>query len=364
MNLLIVLILLALTLIIYMLARLRKLVSSTRLKKQGEEPVEAFDVTPASQKINGTLMLGFLIVGLVAVIWSAVALSKDFLPPAVTEHGVAIDNLILITLIITGIVFFVTQIALFYFSFRYRKEKNTKAYFFPINYRMEIIWTVIPAVTFIVFFILGSKAAQEIYEAPPEDAVVLEIVGQQFSWMVRYPGADGKLGDFDFRMIDAQNSFGLDLSDEASFDDFTPMQMVIPKNRTVELKIRSRDVIHSVFIPHFRVKMDAVPGMPTRFKFIPTATTEEMREKLGNPDFNYELACAELCGRGHFAMKFIIRVVEEEEYRQWYDSQVPWLAKNPVYLREVPEEIRSKAYQMITRYDSVPALSQTTVQPK
>src|SRR5690606_796689 len=134
-------------------------------------------------------------------------------------------------------------------------------------------------------------------------------------------------------------------------------------NRAVELKIRSRDVIHSVFLPHFRVKMDAVPGMPTRFKFIPTTTTEEMRRKLNNPDFNYELACAELCGRGHFAMKFILRVVEEEEYREWYASQVPWLAKNPGYLRNAPEELRTKAYQLITKYDSIPKLSQNSVQP-
>lgn len=363
MNLIILLIAVTLILIIYMLVRVRKLLLSTSEKGFEKEILEPVDVTRKSQRVNGALLLGFLIVGIIAVVWSAVAASDDFLPPAVSVHGAAVDNMTLVTLIITGLVFFVTQIALFYFSFRYRKRKNTTAFYFPINYRIEIIWTVIPAITFASLFILGSKTSQEIYEAPPDDAVTIEIVGQQFSWMTRYPGEDGKLGDYDFRLIDAGNPLGLNLADEAVFDDFMPMQIVVPKNRAVELKIRSRDVIHSVFLPHFRVKMDAVPGMPTRFKFIPTTTTEEMRRKLNNPDFNYELACAELCGRGHFAMKFILRVVEEEEYREWYASQVPWLAKNPGYLRNAPEELRTKAYQLITKYDSIPKLSQNSVQP-
>lgn len=363
MNLIIFLIAVSLILIVYMLIRVRRLILSTSTKEHEEEAVEPVDITRKSQQVNGALMLGFLIVGIIAVIWSAAAASKDFLPPAVSVHGVTVDNITNITLIITGLVFFITQIALFYFSFRYRKRKNTTAFYFPINYRIEIIWTVIPAIAFTALFILGSKATQEIYEAPSDDAVTIEIVGQQFSWMTRYPGEDGKLGDFDFRLIDAGNPLGLNLADEAVFDDFMPMQIVVPKNKTVELKIRSRDVIHSVFLPHFRVKMDAVPGMPTRFKFIPTMTTEEMRQNLGNPDFNYEMACAELCGRSHFAMRLILRVVEEEEFNEWYASQEPWLAKNPAYLRDAPEELRTKAYQLITKYDSIPELSQIFVQP-
>src|SRR5690606_18298201 len=113
------------------------------------------------------------------------------------------------------------------------------------------------------------------------------------------------------------NEFGLDFTDRSSFDDFIPRELYLPKGRPVEIKIRARDVLHSFYLPHFRVKMDAVPGMPTRFGFTPTKTTEEMREETGNPDFNYELACAEVCGRGHFSMRMIVVVLEPEEYDKW-----------------------------------------------
>jgi len=177
----------------------------------------------------------------------------------------------------------------------------------------------------------------------PEQSEVVEIMGYQFAWKARYPGPDNKLGKRNYQLTTAVNEFGMDFSDKASFDDFVPREIHLPVNKPVLFRIIARDVLHSVFAPHFRLKMDAVPGMPTQFWFVPTKTTKQMREELGDPDFNYEIACAEVCGRGHFSMKMIVVVEEEEEYRQWYASQEPWLKKNPDYLEKTPEPLRELA---------------------
>jgi len=300
-----------------------------------------------SNGINAVLMIVFLVAGMGLMIWSTMDASDDFLPEPASEHGQVVDRLIWITFLITGFVFVVTQVLLFFFAFKYRYKQKRKAYYFPINYRIEIIWTAIPAITFIGLFILGFRASKFILSKADPDAQKIEIMGQQFSWMVRYPGNDQELGSFDFRLIDTENNMGINFTDKASLDDFIPMQMVLPVDKPVELKIRSRDVIHSVFLPHFRVKMDAVPGMPTRFKFTPTITTEQMRERLNDPDFEYELACTELCGRGHFSMKMIVKVVEQGEFAAWYANNEPWLAKHPEYLAKVPRSLKQLAYAII-----------------
>jgi len=139
------------------------------------------------------------------------------------------------------------------------------------------------------------------------------------------------------------NEFGLDLSDKNSFDDFKSLELHLPVNKEILLKIRAKDVLHSVFLPHFRVKMDAVPGMPTQFKFVATLTTQEMRDKLSNPNFNYELACTEICGKGHFSMKMPVVVDDDETYAKWKASQESWLKQNPDYLKRVPEELKEAA---------------------
>jgi cytochrome c oxidase subunit 2 len=144
-------------------------------------------------------------------------------------------------------------------------------------------------------------------------------------------------------MIDAVNEFGLDLSDKNTFDDFKSLELHLPKGKEVLLKIRAKDVLHSVFLPHFRVKMDAVPGMPTQFKFVATKTTAEMRDEIGNQNFNYELACTEICGRGHFSMKMTVVVDEPEAYEQWKKGQEAWLKQNPDYLNKVPAALREAA---------------------
>ncbi len=190
----------------------------------------------------------------------------------------------------------------------------------------------------------GLRVWNDITGPATKEAVVIELVAQQFAWTARYPGSkDEELGKIDFRLIDNSNEFGLDLSDKNSFDDFKSLELHLPVNKEVLLKIRAKDVLHSVFLPHFRVKMDAVPGMQTVFKFIPTITTEEMRAKTGNPNFNYEMACTEICGKGHFSMRFPVIVEDEETFRKWKATQESWLKQNPDYLKNVPANLREFA---------------------
>lgn len=297
-----------------------------------------------SNKVNAALLLAFLIVSAVLLVWYSVSRFDIYNLPVASEHGTDVDWLFWITMVVTGIVFVVTQVLLFYFSFRYQHRDNQKATFYPDNNKLELAWTVVPAIALTILVITGLIEWNKITAAPPDDSEVIEIMGYQFAWKARYPGKDGQLGDYDYRLIDFQNEFGMDFaSNRKAHDDFIPRELHIPKGKPVLLKIRARDVLHSVYLPHFRVKMDAVPGMPTQFWFKATKTTEEMREETGNPDFNYELACAELCGRGHFSMRMIVVVEEQEAYEQWKTDQEPWLKRNPDYLSKIPEDMREVA---------------------
>ncbi len=296
-----------------------------------------------SNRINAFLLLFFLIVGVIAMIWYSVTRFDLYNLPVASDHGILTDNIFWVTMAVTLTVFFITQILLFYFSYRYRYKEKSKAEYFPENNRLEIIWTLVPAVVLTLLIFGGLKIWNDVMDTPPEESEVVEIMGYQFAWKARYPGEDDQLGAYDYRLVDAVNQFGMDFRDRASFDDFSPMQVHLPKGKPVLFKIRSRDVLHSVFAPHFRLKMDAVPGMPTSFWFVPNKTTAEMREETGNPDFNYEIACAEVCGRGHFSMRLMVIVQEPEEYEKWKAEQESWLSKNPDYLAKVPQDLRELA---------------------
>lgn len=289
----------------------------------------AAGTTKTSNKVNSILLLLFLIVGGAAFAWSFADSWDTMNQPLASVHGAWTDSLFWTTMIVIGIVFVITQILLFWYSYKYQHKDDKRAYYYPHNNKIEIVWTMIPAVVMAILVFAGWKTWTNITSAAPEDAVVVEIMGKQFNWMVRYPGNDGKLGVANYKLIDAVNEFGVDFSDPNSHDDFMPMEIHVPKGKPVLLKIRSRDVIHSVFMPHFRLKMDAVPGMPTKFWFVPTKTTYEMQSETGNPNFNYELACTEICGRGHFAMRFIVVVDEPEDYEVWLSNQTPFIEQNP-----------------------------------
>lgn len=300
---------------------------------------------PSGNSFQGVLMIVFLIAGIVAFFYYSIREYDTYNLPIASEHAVITENLFWTTMAVTVFVFIVTQIFLFGFSWKYRYKKTNTAHYYPHNNKLEIIWTIVPAIVLAWLIISGLKQWNVITGPAPESAEVVEVMGYQYAWGFRYPGKDKQLGDYDFRKIDAINSMGLDMSDQSAHDDFMPTQLVIPKGKPVLLKIRGRDVIHSVYNPHFRIQMNAVPGLPTQFWFTPSVSTAEMREKTGNPEFNYELVCNKICGKGHYSMKGIITVLDQDEYEEWYkkNQENTFLKQNPTYLSEVPEDLKEAA---------------------
>lgn len=283
--------------------------------------VKGQDRSEDNSKLQAALSMGFLILGMIAVIWSIFYYLPYFLQESASEHGVLIDNNFNITLFFTGIVFVATHIMLFYFVYKYRQTKKRKAYYYPDNNKLEVAWTIIPAIVLTFLVVKGMTSWYKITGPEPENSMIIEATGKQFEWIIRYPGPDGELGETMLDSVNANNILGFRWADPSSRDDIIVNEIYLPVNQPVLARIKAQDVLHSFYLPHFRVKMDAVPGIPTRFWFTPTITTEQMREKTGNPDFNYELACAELCGRGHFAMRKVVVVVTQEEYEAWLEKQ-------------------------------------------
>lgn len=318
---------------------------------------DSLDAAPSGNKINGAMFIVVLILGAIAIIWSYLHSREYFLPTASSIHGRRIDDLFWFSMGILTIPFIIVNFLIFFFSWKYQYKKDHRASFYPDNHRLELIWTIVPAIVMALLVFTGWKAWSDITSDAPRDAEVIEITGKQFNWIVRYAGvSDNKLGDYNYKLIDPQNEVGIDLSDENSFDDFTnPSEMHIPVNRPVLLKIRARDVLHSVFIPHMRVKMDAVPGLPTKFWFVPDKTTAEMRSETNNPNFDYEIACTEVCGQGHFSMKMRLIVEDEASYKKWCSEQATFLQTYPEYLAKVPENLKAKAMKYIPAEAAAPA---------
>jgi cytochrome c oxidase subunit II len=296
-----------------------------------------------SNKVNAALFMLFLIVSMILLFWYSSANVERYNLPIASQHGTELDSMFWWTTWITLGVFVLTQVLLFGFAFFYQHKKESSAYFYPDNAKLEIIWTLIPAIVLASLVFSGWKIWSDMTDKAPADAEVVEIMGYQFAWKARYPGKDNKLGNYDYKLIDAENEFGMDFTDQSSFDDYTDRTVYLPKGKPVLFKIRARDVIHSVFAPHFRLKMDAVPGMPTRFWFVPTKSTADMRSETGNPEFDYEIACTEVCGRGHFSMKMKVVVLEPEEFQKWKADQKAWLSKHPDYLSKVPADLKEVA---------------------
>lgn len=241
-----------------------------------------------------------------------------------SAHGHRIDTMFLWTSIICGIVFYITQALLFYFAYKYRARKGHEAQHFAHDNRLEVIWTTIPAIALTVLVAMGLDSWYEITSDPPSDAMQVEVTGEQFLWTVRYPGADSTFGERNYRLTTKENVLGQDWTDEANKDDILPSEIHLVVNKPVLFKLHAKDVLHSFYLPHFRVKMDCVPGIPTRFWMKPTMTTQQVRDSLHNPKFNFELACAELCGSGHSGMKFTVIVETQEEYDAWMAQQTPF----------------------------------------
>lgn len=280
-----------------------------------------------NNKINGFLMVTFLVLGFIGVYLCNVHLYPKTLlaQGAASVQGEKVDEMLFITLAITGVVFVITQVLLFWFAYKYQENENRKAFFFAHSTKLELVWTAIPAITLTVLVVFGLRNWFFFTGEPPKNAMVVEVTGKQFGWIFRYAGNDGIFGKKYYKNIDpATNSVGIIWDDKYSQDDIlTEQSMYVVKGTPVKLIIGSRDVVHDVGLSHFRLKMDAVPGIPTTLWFTPIYTTKEMREKTGNPNFTYEISCDQMCGNGHYSMKGIIEVVDQEEYDLWMAKQKP-----------------------------------------
>jgi len=276
-----------------------------------------------NNKVNGFLMIVFLVLGLIGVYWCNELYRGKILGESASEHGEQIDAMLYITIGITGVVFVITQILLFWFAYKYQWSEKRTAYHFPHSNKLEVIWTVVPAIFLTVLVGFGLYYWFRITGEAPADANQIEITGKQFGWIFRYPGKDHVFGKKYYQNIDdgALNQLGLLWDDPYSHDDVVTGDMYIEVNKPVKLIINSRDVIHDVGLVYFRQKMDAVPGTPTTMWFVPKYTTEQMRQKLGNPAFEYEISCDQMCGRGHYTMRGVIHVVSHEAYVLWLAGQ-------------------------------------------
>jgi cytochrome c oxidase subunit 2 len=335
MNSILVLGLILVLAILYLIFRVSSLV---RVAK-GEKELRV----DSSNGLNASLFIVFIVVSLTGFFWYSFSHFRNYTLPVASVHGIQTDKMFWITMAVIVVAFTVISIVMFIFIYKYQYREGQKAKFFPDNHYLELAWTIIPAIVLAVLVFGGLRTWNDITSPASKDAEVIELIGQQFAWTARYPGKDNELGGVNFKLIDAINEFGLKLDDNKSFDDFKSLELHLPVNKEILLKIRAKDVLHSVFLPHFRVKMDAVPGMPTHFKFTATKTTQEMRDELGNQAFNYEMACTEICGRGHFSMRFPVVVQTQEEFERWKLSQESWLKQNPDYLKNVPAGLRESA---------------------
>ncbi|MBP1838374.1 cytochrome c oxidase subunit II [Formosa algae] len=309
--------------------------------------------TEKDNTINAYLMMGFLafiyIITIVCIVkWGDLPLLSN----SASAHGPEVDNLMIISLVLIFVVQTITQFLLHYFAFKYKGQKGRKALFFADNNTLEAIWTIIPVITLAGLIIYGLFTWTSIMNvSEDDDPIVVELYAQQFNWKARYSGADNTLGKANVRLIDIDkaNILGLDESDPNAQDDIITSELHLPVGKPVLFKMRSQDVLHSAYMPHFRAQMNCVPGMVTQFGFTPTITTAEMRQ---NPDmidkvkhineirvenskdlvakgedaldayeFDYLLLCNKICGKSHYNMQMKIIVETQEEYDAWIKEQ-------------------------------------------
>ncbi len=249
------------------------------------------------------------------------------MPPLASAHGGQIDNLIgwihifMLTLFVGWAVFFLYAVV------RFRKSRNPVADYRGVTSNrstyVEVGVAVVEAILLIGFAV--PLWAARVNAVPPENqSLVVQVTGEQFAWNIHYAGADGVFGRTDIKLLDLQsNPLGLDRSDPAAKDDITTVnQLNLPVNKPIIVRLRSKDVIHSFGVPEFRVKQDAVPGFTIPIWFVPTVTTAEMRTRTGNPQFQYEIACAQLCGLGHARMRGLVTVQSAEEFQAWMAEEL------------------------------------------
>lgn len=249
------------------------------------------------------------------------------LPALASAQGQQIDSLIAWIHVFMFVLFIGWGAFILYALIRFRKSRNPVAnYAGATSHVSTFLEAGVLVIEMVLLFAFSIPLwAARVDHLPSEsEALVVQVTGEQFAWNIRYAGPDGKFGKTDIKLIDLQtNPLGVDRSDPDAKDDVTTVnQLYLPVNRPIIVKLRSKDVIHSFNVPEMRVKQDAVPGLTIPIWFTPNVTTAEMRARTGNPDFQYEIACAQLCGLGHYRMRAFVTVVTPEEFQKWLDDKV------------------------------------------
>lgn len=344
-GLLTILILLGITIAIWQMVKIFDLAQANKDNSQ--------IANDKDNSVNGYLMLAFLgFIYLITIISFALWGDLPLVSNSASEHGPEIDRLMIISMVVIFIVQTITQFLLHYFAFKYKGEKGRKALFYADNDKLEFIWTIIPVITLAGLIMYGLFTWNDIMNIDEEeDPIVVELYAQQFNWKARYAGEDNVLGKANVRLINLDNAniLGLDESDPNAQDDIITTELHLPVGKPILFKMRSQDVLHSAYMPHFRAQMNCVPGMITQFAFTPTVTTEEMRlnpeiyekvrninkirnenskklqakgeESLDRYEFDYLLLCNKICGKSHYNMQMKIIVETEEEYNAWLQEQ-------------------------------------------
>ena len=297
----------------------------------------------ATEKDNNAQGILFAVFGVAFyafMIFCFVKYSVVLLPESASLEGERYDNLYLVTMLLILFVQAVTQFLLFYFAYKYRGIKGRKALFYADSHKLEMIWTIIPAVVLAGLVLYGLSVWNDVMDtSDAENPLIVEVYAKQFQWEARYAGEDNELGLANVRNIKGINTMGVDMSDKNAMDDIPVRELHLPKGRKVIFKFRSQDVLHSAYMPHFRAQMNCVPGMVTEFAFTPKMTTEEMRaneetiakvaginkvrEENGEApyEFDYVLLCNKICGASHYNMQMKIVVEEEAAFNEWLSSQ-------------------------------------------
>lgn len=317
-------------------------------KTQADETAQI--ASDKDNNINGYLMLGFALFTYFLLIYCFWEWGDVLLPEAASEHGAGLDTLMFVSMALIFVVGFLTLWLLGWFAFKYRGKKENRALFFADNDKLEFIWTIIPVIVLAALIIYGLFTWTDIMNVDTEDdPMVVELYAYQFDWRARYSGPDNTLGEANVRLIEGVNQLGVDASDPNSQDDVVVNELHLPLGRKVLFKMRSQDVLHSMYMPHFRAQMNCVPGMITQFAFTPIITTADMRlnedvvgkvgrinkirrdksvellakgeEPLEPYEFDYVLLCNKICGTNHYNMQMKIIVESQEDYDAWMETQ-------------------------------------------
>ncbi len=329
--------------------QMSKIFKLSQLKNTNSETAQI--ANDKDNTVNAKLMIMFLIFLYAITIYCFWNYSKFYLPEPSSAHGGSYDTLMFITLALIMFVQVVTQALLHYFAYKYKGRKGNRALFYADNDKLEFIWTIIPVIVLAGLIIYGLFTWSDIMNfEEEEDAIVIELYAKRFNWEARYAGTDNTLGNANVRFIEGANTVGVDASDSDAMDDVVVKELHLPVGRQVIFKLRSQDVLHSAYMPHFRSQMNVVPGMITQFAFTPTVTTEEIREteymrdkmqvikeirKEKNEEsiargdgpidaydeFDYYLLCNKICGASHYNMQMKIVVETQEEFDAWMAEQ-------------------------------------------